>query len=64
MMFLQEMVRRYIASKGGVVRAADVSEPSWIVVNGELPISSMAPNVVKPLSGAGPDWLATKAVGR
>ncbi len=63
-MFLQEMVRRYIASKGGVVRGADVSEPSWIVVKGEFRSSPAAPNVVQPLSGAGPDWLATKAVGK
>lgn len=58
-----ELLRRYIETKGGWVRAAEHSDPRWIIVKGRVPVSDLAPNVVQPLQGAGPDWLAAKRVG-
>lgn len=62
-MSMAELLRKYIETKGGWVRAAEHSDPRWIIVKGQVPVSDLAPNVVQPLQGAGPDWLAAKRVG-
>ncbi len=62
-MSTSELLRKYIETKGGWVRAAEHSDPRWIIVKGEVPVSDLAPNVVQPLQGAGPDWLAARRVG-
>lgn len=59
---IPELLLRYIEQKGGV-RRADHADRRWIIVRGKLPTSKLAPHVVQPLQGSGPDWLAAKRVG-
>jgi len=57
-------LKKYIEAKpGGLVKAADHGDSRWIVEKGMPQPSPLAPNVVQPLGGAGPDWLAAKRVG-
>lgn len=51
----------YIEENGGVQKA-DLMGPTWIIENGEFPVSKAVPNAVQPLMGAGPDWLAAQRV--
>lgn len=57
-----ELLRKYIEMKGGVF-GANHSDPRWIIIAGEVPTSDLAPHIVQPLQGIGPDWLAAERVG-
>jgi 2',3'-cyclic-nucleotide 2'-phosphodiesterase (5'-nucleotidase family) len=56
-----ETLMAYIEKNHGVQKA-DLMGPTWIVVNGSLPVSAAVPDVVQPLAGSGPDWLAAPRV--
>lgn len=62
-MSTSELLQTYIEKKGGWIKAEEHNDARWIIVKGEVPKSDLAPNVVQPLQGAGPDWLAAKRVG-
>ncbi|TNC20981.1 bifunctional metallophosphatase/5'-nucleotidase [Amycolatopsis alkalitolerans] len=61
-----EALLRYLDAHHGA-RAADLqpySGPTWVVDKGSLPAPSpLAPDLVQPLEGSGPDWLAAGRVG-
>lgn len=56
-----EALRKYLGLTGGVV-GANHTASAWVISKGSLPISPLAPNVVQPLTGSGPDWLAAERV--
>lgn len=51
----------YIEDNDGVQKA-DLMGPTWIIENGQFPVSKAVPNAVQPLMGVGPDWLAAQRV--
>lgn len=61
-----EALLRYLDEHHGAHKAdlAPYAGPTWIVAKGALPPPSpLAPDVVQPLEGSGPYWLAARPVG-
>lgn len=57
-----ELLPLYLARRGGTLRASDHATPRWITAAGEEPGSDLLPDLVQPLEGQGPWWLASPRI--